>query len=482
MRQKPGRMSKGFRKSHRSLVPPMPTLNNDLSAVSPAATIDPTAQQRSRRIISVSLGATIITVILLFMAMALAPVDASAANTCTLTTTQANTIWATSSNWTGCGGTYPGQGAGDTAIVNSVSGFTLKVDAFLNPVSLQIGGSASTIPIQVASGGTLTLETSSTATSNNIFTVDSGGTMGTNSGANIASFQGGVHVNGGSFNSAGAITFTGGTFTYSGGSLTGSGTINVSNSGIFDGAFGAMPISGTTINDSGFLSYTSAANAVTLSSGAAINVLSGGTFSLTTDAAINGTATETIKINSGGSMQKTGGTSFNVISCFVKNDGTVDASTGGSGGFGFAGDGAHTGSFITGSSQPIVFAGNKAFGAGTSFSGGSPIKIAGGTQTFNASINASSGVKWAGGTIAGTGPLNVSSAMLFDGSISAMTLTGVIKSMATMTYAPANLLTINGATAVFDTTTPGSLAIAGDYNILASPSGAGKLASAARRM
>src|SRR5438128_2272732 len=136
----------------------MPTLNNDLSAVE-----NPAAQTRSLRIIGASLGATLVTVIVLFAAMVLAPADASAANT----TTQTTTTWGVSTNWSGCGGTFPGQGTGDTAVINSVSGFTLKVDAFVNPVILQISGSASSIPIQIASGGTLTLENSSTATSNN---------------------------------------------------------------------------------------------------------------------------------------------------------------------------------------------------------------------------------------------------------------------------------------------------------------------------
>ena len=131
--------------------------------------------------------------------MAFAPADASAANTCTLTSTAPVTNWSDTTKWSGCGGGYPGQtAAGDTAVV-TLSGFTLNVDTFANPVILQISGGASSIPIQIASGGTLTLETSSTATSSNTFTVASGGTMGTDSGANITGFQANVHVNGGTF-------------------------------------------------------------------------------------------------------------------------------------------------------------------------------------------------------------------------------------------------------------------------------------------
>ncbi|HEX7680335.1 MAG TPA: hypothetical protein VF713_19545, partial [Thermoanaerobaculia bacterium] len=260
----------------------MPTLDNYLPAITASS-----AHKRSRRLL--------LTTLLLFAAMAL-PFEANAANTCVMVTLlpPATTNWSDSSRWTLCGGGYPGQsGAGDTANIISLLGTTINVDVPLNSVTLHIDGS---IPVQIASGASLTLESSSTATSSNAFTVGSGGTMGTASGANITGFQGAVHVNGGTFNSAGAIAFSGGTFTYSGGSLTGSGTININNSGVFDGAIGAMPISATTINTSGFLSYTSAANAMTLSSGASINVLSGGSFSFATDAAINGTATEAIKV------------------------------------------------------------------------------------------------------------------------------------------------------------------------------------------
>src|SRR3954447_27069226 len=169
----------------RSFVPPMPTLNNDSTAVA-VNPVDELSKMRSRRIVGVSLGATLITLLVLFAAMALAPADANAANTCTLTSTQPITLWGDTTKWSGCGGTYPGQGAGDTAVVTLGGGYTLKIDAFNNPVILQISGSASSIPIQVATGGTLTLETSSSATSSNTFTVDSGGTMGTNTGANVS--------------------------------------------------------------------------------------------------------------------------------------------------------------------------------------------------------------------------------------------------------------------------------------------------------
>jgi uncharacterized repeat protein (TIGR01451 family) len=454
----------------------MPTLNNDVPDV-----VNPAAQQRSLRIIGASLGATLITVIVLFAAMALAPTDASAANTCTLTSTSPLTNWSDTTKWSGCGGGFPGQGTGDTAVVTLGGGYTLRVDTIANPVVFQISGSASSIPIQIISGGTLTLQSSSTATSSNTFTVQSGGTMGSDTGANISGFGGSVDVSGGTFNSQGTIQFGSGTFTFSGGSLSGPGTITANN-GQFTGSAGAMFISQTTFNDAGFLSYTSTTNTLNLNTSAKINVLGSASFTIQTDAAIAGSGTESIAVASGGTMQKSSGTGFNAISCFVKNDGTISVTTAGvGGGLGLAGGGVHSGSFLTGStSQTIGFDGSHSFNSGTTFSGITPIKIVGGTQTFNASISAGTGVKWEGGTIAGTGPLTIpsSASLLFDGTFAPMTLTGAIQSFSTMTYAPSNinhLLTINGATAVFETTTPGSLSIAGDFDIQAVPSGAGKL-------
>jgi uncharacterized repeat protein (TIGR01451 family) len=455
----------------------MPTLNTDslVIAVSPADDV----AQRSRRIVGISLGATLVTIFALFAAMALAPTDASA-NTCTLTSTAPTTLWGDATKWSGCGGTYPGQSAGDTAVVTLGGGYTLKVDAFNNPVTLQISGSAGSIPIQVASGGTLTLETSSTATSSNTFTVNSGGTMGTNTGANISGFNGNVTVNGGTFNSLGTIQFASGNFTFNGGTLNGSGTISVSAAS-FTGATSAMSMDATKVFIFGSLDYSGSTNALSMSSAAKIYAFSGTFFNLQNDLQINGTASESINIQSGGTLRKTLGSTFSIIAVSVNNDGTIDTSlapSGGSIGLSGPGSGTHTGAFTTGSSSNfIAFGGNNTFNSGTTFSGGSAIEFKGGTQTFNAPVSAGASIKWMGGTIAGSGPLNIPnfSGIVFDGSVSTMTLLGHITTSAATSYAPAgNLLTIDNG-GVLEATTPGSLAIAGDYDILSSPVGSGTL-------
>jgi uncharacterized repeat protein (TIGR01451 family) len=447
----------------------MPTLNNDSTAIAVHSSTD-AAQQRSRRIVGISLGATLVTVLVLFAAMALAPVDADAANTCTLTSTTPTTLWSDTTRWSGCGGTYPGAGAGDTAVV-SLSPGLLKVDVTVpNGVVLQLSGFA---PVQVASGAALTLESSSTATSSNSFTVVSGGTFGVDTGVNLSTWQSPVNINGGTFNVLGAISFTNGAqLTFSGGTVQGGGTITIpsSQAATFTGSTGAMTITGGTIIDNfGSLTLSSSANALSVNNGATIKNESSGAFGLSGDAPINTDNVASPLINNIGTLAKTGGTS-SAIGVPLNNSGTVNA---GSATIGFSGSGTHSGSFVSGSTTSIAFSGSNTFNSGTSFSGAAPVQFLGGTQTFNASINATGGVTWSGGTIAGTGPLNVSSSLTLDGASSAMTLTGVLKTTATVSYAPTNLLTINGASAVFETAYPGSFSIAGDYDILASPSGTG---------
>jgi uncharacterized repeat protein (TIGR01451 family) len=445
----------------------MPTLNLDSSDI---------AQRRSRRIVGISLGATLITMLVLFAAMALAPVDADAANTCSLTSTLPTTNWSDTTRWSGCGGTFPGSGAGDTAVI-SLSPSLINVDVSIpNGVILQLSGSA---PVQVASGASLTLESSSTATSSNSFTVISGGTFGIDSGANLSTWQSPVNISGGTFNVLGAISFTNGAqLTVNGGTLQGGGTITIptSQAATFTGSTSAMTITaGTTLDNFGSLTLTSSANALSINSGATIKNESSGAFGLFGDAPINTDNVASPLINNIGTLAKTGGTT-SAINAPLNNSGTVNA---GSATIGLAGSGTHSGSFVSGSTTSIAFGGSNTFNSGTSFSGTAPVKFVAGTQTFNASINATGGIKWEGGTIAGTGPLNVSGTSSLNGASSAMTLTGVIVNSGAMTYAPSvitNLLTINGASAKLETTTAaGSFSIGGDYDVQALPAGAGKL-------
>jgi uncharacterized repeat protein (TIGR01451 family) len=449
----------------------MPTLNHDSSAVPVNPAAEP-ATNINRRIVGVSLGATLITMIVLFAAMALAPVDAKGA-TCTLTSTNPTTNWSDTLRWSGCSGSYPGAAAGDTAVI-TLSPSLMNVDvAIPNGVILQLTGSA---PVQVASGASLKLESSSTATSSNSFTVVSGGTFAVDTGANLSGWQSPVNINGGTFNVIGAISFTNGAqLTFNGGTFQGGGTITIptSQSAAFTGSTGTMTITGGTVVDNfGSLTLTSSANALSINSGATIKNESSGAFGLFGDAPINTDNISSPLINNIGTLSKTGGTTSS-INVALNNSGSVNA---GSATIGLAGSGTHSGSFVSSSTAGIAFGGSNTFNSGSSFSGTGPVKFVSGTQTFNAAVSASGGIKWAGGTIAGTGPFNIAGTSTLDGSNSGMILTGVINNTGTMTYTAApNALTINGAAAKLETSSSGSFTIAGDYDVQAVPSGAGTL-------
>ena len=456
-------------------MPPMPTLNNDFSAVA-VNPVDDAAKQRSRRIVGISLGATLITVIVLFAAMAFAPDAANAANTCTLTSTAPTTNWTDTTKWSGCGGSYPGASAGDTASVG-LSGFNMNINGIIpNGVIVNLTGSG--VSVNIPSGSALQLEVSSTATSSTTVNIN-GGQLGVGSGT--------VTWGGNLVHNTGTLALTGtlsningqGNFTINGGSINGPGTLKVASGSFVSvtGSGGSINVDGATIDNLGNLTYGVASpNTLSLLNGAKIKLESGSTMSLTSDGSIqtNNIGSPGIDILAGGALSKGTSASTIQINAIVNNAGSITVT---SGTLGLGGSGTHSGSFVTGSSsQTIAFGGSNTFNSGTSFSGSSAIKFVSGTQTFNASINASSGLKWTGGTIDGTGPFNISGTSTLDGSNSGMILTGVINNSGAMTYtASPNALTINGASAKLETTAPGTFTIAGDYDIQAVPSGAGTL-------
>jgi len=452
----------------------MPTLNNDFSAVAVNA-VDDLVKQRSRRIVGISLGATLITVIVLFAAMAFAP-DANAANTCTLTSTAPTTNWTDTTKWSGCGGSYPGASAGDTASVG-LSGFNMNINGVIpNGVIVNLTGSG--VNVNIPSGSALQLEVSSTATSSTTVNIN---------GGQLAVGSGTVTWGGNLVHNTGTLALTGtlsningqGNFTINGGSINGPGTLKVASGSTVavTGTGGSINVDGATIDTLGNLTYSVASpNTLSLLNGAKIKLESGSTMSLTSNGSIqtNNVSSPGIDILTGGALSKGTSASTIQIDAIVNNAGSITVT---SGTLGLGGSGAHSGSFVTGSSsQTVAFGGNNTFNSGTSFSGSSAIKFVSGTQTFNASINASSGLKWTGGTIAGTGPFNISGTSTLDGSNSGMILTGVIINSGAMSYtATPNALTINGVSAKLETDAPGTFTIAGDYDIQAVPSGAGTL-------
>jgi hypothetical protein len=116
-----------------------------------------------RRIFAESLGAALGAIVLAAVIIATpAPAEAS---TCSLTTTTGAANWSDTTKWTGCGGTYPGASAGDTADV-STSLVNVNVDVVIaNGVNLQLN--AAKVNVAIPSGSALQIEASSSSTSAN---------------------------------------------------------------------------------------------------------------------------------------------------------------------------------------------------------------------------------------------------------------------------------------------------------------------------
>jgi len=395
----------------------MPTQNSHSSAIAVSPAGEP-AQTRSLRIFGISLGATLLTVLILLAAIALAPTDASAANTCTLTSTAPTTNWTDTTKWSGCGGSYPGAASGDTAIVG-LNGFNLNVNAIIaNGVILQMSGSS--VNVMIPAGSALQLEASSSSTSTNTISIN-GGQLAVGSGT--VTWGGNLIHNTGTLALTGTLVNTsgGGTFTINGGSINGPGTLQFASSSIvgITGSGGGINVDGATIDNFGNVNDSVASpNTLSLLNGAKIKLESGSVFSISSDGAIqtNNTGSPSISILSGGALSKGTGTGTVQIDPIVNNGGSVTVT---SGTLNLYGGGTHSGSFSTGTGGTVMgFNGAHTLGAGTSAAGGGIFSLVGGTFT----VNTTSGSPWApslfnqsGGTVGGTGTMRVTSTFNWTG-------------------------------------------------------------------
>src|SRR5689334_5253720 len=117
-----------------------------------------------RRVFAVSLGASLVAMLVLAALVVVGAGPAAEASTCSLTTTAPITNWTDSTKWTGCLGTYPGAASGDTALVG-LGSFTLNVDnTILNGVVLQI--TSSNVNVTIPSGSSLRIESGSSSANN----------------------------------------------------------------------------------------------------------------------------------------------------------------------------------------------------------------------------------------------------------------------------------------------------------------------------
>lgn len=418
---------------------------------------------RRSRVLAMSFGAFFAV----FAAVATAVVfsgSVAQATTYTLTSTTPVTNWSDVLRWNGgTGTTYPGQNPGDTVSI-PLSGMTLNIDVTVpNPVQLNITTFA---PVTIPAAGSLTLAGGSSATSSNTFTIN-GGTLGVDSAANLSSWQGPITLNTGTFNVAGSLAFAAGSsFNFNGGTLQGGGTLTIplSHSAQFTGSSGAMTMSNVTFDNFGTTTYNSAANALTIASGAVLKNESGGTFNYSTAQPINTNNVGSPKINNIGSLNVLPGNSP-TINCSVDNSGTISlADTGSSQLLNLLGGGTHSGMLTNANSGSMfVFGGGTHnLNPGTSFGGTANVALTGGTVNVNTSgliltyLKQSSGslsgtssllagqFDWLGGTITGQGAgVTVNTTGNITSGATTLTNAAALINNGTVHYQPTSAMAVN---------------------------------------
>jgi len=363
-----------------------------------------TADARRNSILAYSFAITI-ALFAIGIATFAVTADACTATSYTLTSTAPTTNWNDTTKWTPSG--FPGGCAGDTANIG-LTGMTMNVNVTLQPIVLNI---TSGCPVTIPSGGSMSLQSSSSATSSSSFTVN-GGSFGVDTG-NSVTFQAPVTLNTGSLTVAGTMATTNGAqLNINGGTINGGGTITIpsGHAMTFSGSSGAMVLtSSVNIDNFGSVTLSSASNSLSINSAAHITNESTGAIGLSGDAPINtdGISSPSIEIN-GGTFAKTGGTD-SVINVTVNNTGgTVSAGTAT---LELLGGGTHSGIFtISGSTSKMRFNGTHVFAAGSSVTAGAlgTWELLGGTFNVNTALTVPT-MKQTGGTLAGSAAFGTTS-------------------------------------------------------------------------
>ena len=418
---------------------------------------------RRSRILLASLSTTLASAIALAAVLLFSGARAEAAPY-TLTSTAPITNWSDVTKWNGgTGTTYPGQSAGDTATV-SLGGTTLNINVPIAfPVTLNVSNS---IPVTIPSGGSLVLEASSSATSQNTITIQTGGTLGVSSTATLSLWQGPITVSGGTFAVNGSLTFAAGSsLTVNAGTINGSGTLTIPSGHFasFNGSGGAMALDTVTFVNAGTVTF-SGANALSINNGATFNNQT--TFNYQTNSAINTNAVSSPKINNSGTLNVLTGFSP-TINATVNNTGTIILSdTGSAQTLTLAGGGTHTGSFSLTSnpSSMIAFSGAHIFNSPWSWgaSSNSTFKLIGGTSTVNSSFSTPNFVQ-TGGLLGGTGNVTASSNFTWQGGTESGPGATIINGPGSINGTTAMTLdnrpfTVSGGSLVYNPGAGGSLA------------------------
>lgn len=243
---------------------------------------------------------------------------------------------------------------------------------------------------------------------------------GTNtiSGAGEAFFGGAVSISGtvsisnmendgfASFSGTGTINLAG-TWTWRGATVSGV-TINASNTATVNitGENNVTLTANAHLNNQGTLDLNPGAGALTINSGG--HITNDGDFNLLGDVTIFSNALSGARIDNLAtrSIDKTSGASIATVNAVVNNSGNVNVT---SGGLKLTRGGTHTGTWFTGSTSAIEFAGNTNQFLGGTITGTGTLGLSNGAMDVdvNLSVPAAMTFKQSGGTLTGSGNFTI---------------------------------------------------------------------------
>jgi hypothetical protein len=264
-----------------------------------------------------------------------------------------------------------------------------------------------------------------------------------------------------------------GAITWSNGTISGTGALNINNHGVLAIGSGGVTL-GRTLNNSGAGSWSG--GILSISDGSSFNNLPGGTFDITADGSLNGSALT--PINNSGVVRLTAGNTGTTVTAPFNNTGnlqvlvtTLNLNLGGTHGGTFTtapgaalnlGGGSHvlnSGSLVTGTG-PLSISGGASVSANGVFDVGTTVNVTGGLLALSAGCNvtgAALDVSGAGAVLDYTsdGPvaaLNIGAGIL--GGTAPVTITGLF-GLAGGTVTNALILAQGGIAISGDTTLDG---------------------------
>jgi hypothetical protein len=262
-------------------------------------------------------------------------------------------------NWNAAGNWSPAQvpTAADNAFITNNGTYTVTVPAGTT-------ATAGTITVGGASGTQALAIDRATLTVSGASVINANGHLDFLVAQSILTGAGNLTVNG--------------TLNWTNGTMSGTGTTTIGGGGVLAIESGGVTL-GRTLNNGG--TGTWSGGNLTMSAGVVFNNLAGGTFDITADGRLSGSATT--PINNSGLFRQTAGTTSTIVTAPLNNSGTLDvlAAT-----LSLNLGGTHTGTMSNALGTTLNFGGGShVLAAGSFVTGAGVLNLSGGATTLTAS-------------------------------------------------------------------------------------------------